>query len=119
MNPTVQLAERRRWRLRVVTRRIAVYLLFALVWLRALAWVTPVAIVLKDSVFSPSRGPFHRPALLSYLYVLQNPQLWVGFKNTAIEEAIILSTTLFFCPLAGYAFAKFAFRGKSALFAVI
>lgn len=43
----------------------------------------------------------------------------VGFKNTAIQALIILATTLFFCPLAGYGFAKFQFPGKRFLFGLM
>jgi ABC-type glycerol-3-phosphate transport system permease component len=42
-----------------------------------------------------------------------------GFKNTAIEVIVVLATTLFFCPLAGYGFAKFQFRGKRFLFGLM
>ena len=36
-----------------------------------------------------------------------------------IQVSIILATTLFFCPLAGFGFAKFTFRGKRFLFSLM
>ena len=36
-----------------------------------------------------------------------------------MQVVIILITTLFFCPLAGYGFAKFEFRGKRFLFGLM
>lgn len=45
--------------------------------------------------------------------------MWNGFKNTIIQVAIILATTMFFCPLAGYGFAKFRFPGRQAFFGLM
>jgi lactose/L-arabinose transport system permease protein len=42
-----------------------------------------------------------------------------GFANTALVLAVKGGMTLFFCPLAGYAFAKFRFVGKNVLFGVV
>jgi multiple sugar transport system permease protein len=91
-----------------------------LIWLGGLLCLAPlVTAVVYSLAPPPSSSPFHRPALLAYLFVLQSPQLWNAFKNTCIEEAVLLTTTLFFCPLAGYAFAKFEFHGKRVLFGLM
>lgn len=42
-----------------------------------------------------------------------------GFLNTAVVLAIKGSITLFFAPLAGYAFAKYEFPGKNLLFGTV
>jgi multiple sugar transport system permease protein len=109
---------RRAWRSRLSARGIGRMFAVLLVWLGGLVCIAPLLYILIDSLTSPSRGRFSRPAILNYLNVLQSGQLWNAFKNTGIAEIIILTTTLFFCPLAGYAYAKFTFRGKGFLFAV-
>jgi len=43
----------------------------------------------------------------------------VGFKNTAIVVIGKGLLTMFFCPLAGFAFAKFHFRGRKVLFTLV
>ena len=45
--------------------------------------------------------------------------LGVGFRNTAIVVLGKGALNLFFCPLAGFAFAKFRFRGRNALFTLM
>lgn len=52
----------------------------------------------------------------SYVGMLQNVPLWIGFKNTLIVIFFKGAINLFFCPLAGFAFAKMRFRGREALF---
>ena len=47
------------------------------------------------------------------------PYLLVGLKNTAIVVLTRDALTLFFCPLAGFAFAKYRFRGRNALFGIV
>jgi len=47
------------------------------------------------------------------------PFLLDGFKNTFIVLACKEALTLFFCPLAGFAFAKYRFPGRNALFGVV
>jgi ABC-type glycerol-3-phosphate transport system permease component len=42
-----------------------------------------------------------------------------GFKNTFIVMLFKGALTMLFCPLGGFAFAKFRFRGDRALFAIV
>ncbi|MFO7244597.1 MAG: carbohydrate ABC transporter permease [Actinomycetes bacterium] len=39
-----------------------------------------------------------------------------SFKNSLIVVAVVVTATLFFCSLAGFAFAKLRFRGRDPLF---
>lgn len=39
-----------------------------------------------------------------------------SFKNSIIVVAVVVASTLFFCSLAGFAFAKLRFRGRDPLF---
>jgi multiple sugar transport system permease protein len=55
----------------------------------------------------------------NYQALLSIVPLWVGFKNTAIVLFFKGAIALFFSPLAGYAFAKFRFRGRETLFLIV
>jgi ABC-type glycerol-3-phosphate transport system permease component len=48
-----------------------------------------------------------------------NVPIWTGFFNTAIILVLKGGITLVFCPLAGFAFAKYRFPGKNFLFGFI
>ena len=100
-------------------RDIPLFLGMAVLWLTALACAFPPLYIVYESLLSPSRGRFHRPAVLAYVSVFEDQRFWIALKNTSIGEVIILTTTLFFCPLAGYAFAKFKFRGKNVFFSIM
>lgn len=45
--------------------------------------------------------------------------LWSSLANSAFTTAVGTVTTLFFCSLAGFAFAKFRFKGRNVLFVLI
>lgn len=49
--------------------------------------------------------------------VLNNPNLnfWRAFVNSVIVSSVVSASVVFFSTLAGYAFAKLRFRGRSAL----
>lgn len=55
----------------------------------------------------------------NYVALLSSVPIWVGFKNTFIVLLGKGALTLFFCPLAGFAFAKFRFRGRDLLFTLV
>lgn len=98
----------------------------ALVWLGGLICLFPLAWTLLSSV-RPGVSFLTRPfvvnprewTLTNYHTALADGTIMTGFKNTAIQVVIILTTTLFFCPLAGYGFAKFRFPGKRFLFGLM
>lgn len=58
-------------------------------------------------------------SLNNYTVLLSIVPLWVGFKNTLIVLIFKGGMTLFFCPLAGFAFAKYRFRGRKVLFSIL
>ena len=97
-----------------------------IVWIGALACLFPLLWTVVSS-FRPGQSflvsPFvFNPQELSprnYATVFSSNAFPVGFANSAIQVIIILVTTLFFCPLAGYGFAKFTFRGRSMLFGIM
>jgi ABC-type sugar transport system, permease component len=55
----------------------------------------------------------------NYTALLSSVPIWVGFQNTFIVLLVQGGATMLFCPLAGFAFAKFQFRGKKFLFAFV
>jgi multiple sugar transport system permease protein len=97
-----------------------------IVWIGALACLFPLLWTLVSS-FRPGQSflvsPFvfnpHELSPRNYATVFSSNAFPVGFKNSAIQVIIILATTLFFCPLAGYGFAKFRFRGQNVLFGIM
>lgn len=100
--------------------RYSLLTIVALVFLYPLWWamsnsVKPPAEIVTDSLaFNPSSL-----TLDSYRSMLDTVPLLTGFRNTAIVVAIKGTITLVFCPLAGYAFAKYNFRFKNLLFGVV
>jgi len=106
--------------------RVSSALLTTLVWLAGVACIFPAlwtafASLRPDQSFLAS--PFHVDlrefTLYNYGVVFDADTLPAGFKNSAIQVALILGSTLFFCPLAGYGFAKFTFRGKRFFFGLV
>ena len=106
--------------------RVAGLAMTIIVWIGALACLFPLLWTLVSS-FRPGQSflvsPFvfnpHELSPRNYATVFGSNAFPVGFKNSAIQVIIILATTLFFCPLAGYGFAKFTFRGRSMLFGIM
>jgi len=97
-----------------------------LIWLGGVACISPLLWAVVASfrpgqafLVSPSNVNLAELTLSNYRAVFGNDSFLIGFKNSAIQVAIILATTIFFCPLAGYGFAKFTFRGKQFLFGVM
>ena len=117
----------RRTRRRALTpARVGGILLVALAWLGGLICVFPIAWTIlasfrPDSSFltAPFGFSFSELSLNNYRYAFSQGDFGTGFKNSAVQVVIILITTLFFCPLAGYGFAKFEFRGRGLLFGLM
>ncbi|WP_214415226.1 carbohydrate ABC transporter permease [Sphaerisporangium fuscum] len=59
------------------------------------------------------------PTLDNYRAMFADVPIGTGFANTALVLVVRGAMTMFFCPLAGYAFAKYDFPGKNALFGVV
>lgn len=118
----LQPARRRRPR----TARVGGALLTLLLWLGALVIVFPIAWTAlaafrPDSSFlaSPFRIDPREWIHTNFTSAFSQGDFGGGFFNSAVQVFIILTTTLFFCPLAGYGFSKFTFRGKRFLFGLM
>lgn len=56
------------------------------------------------------------PTLDNYRRLFELIPIWSNLYNSVFTSVIGTITTLFFCALAGYAFAKYEFPGRNALF---
>lgn len=73
----------------------------------------------EDIAAAPLSLNLHTLTLQNYATLLTSVPLGTGFQNTLIVLICKGGMTLFFCPLAGFAFAKFRFRGRNVLFALV
>jgi len=114
------------WRGEATALRVGGALLTALVWIGAIVCVFPLVWMVVSSfrpdqsfIVSPFPTTVRELTLSNYNTVFSIGAFPTGFKNSAIQVAIILATTLFFCPLAGFGFAKFRFRGQRFFFGLM
>lgn len=56
------------------------------------------------------------PTLDNYRRLFELIPIWSNLYNSVFTSVVGTITTLFFCALAGYAFAKYEFPGRNALF---
>lgn len=73
----------------------------------------------EDIATTPLSLDLHTLTLNNYAALLSSVPIWVGFQNTMIVLIFKGALTLFFCPLAGFAFAKYRFRGRDLLFTLV
>jgi ABC-type glycerol-3-phosphate transport system permease component len=73
----------------------------------------------EDIAAAPLSLNLHALTLNNYGVLLSSVPMGLGFQNTLIVLIFKGGLTLFFCPLAGFAFAKFRFRGRNVLFALV
>jgi multiple sugar transport system permease protein/lactose/L-arabinose transport system permease protein/arabinosaccharide transport system permease protein len=89
-------------------------------FLAPIAWAVlssfkPPAEIIRDPLgFDPSSF-----TLANFAAMLQDVPIGPGFLNTGIVLAVKGSMTLFFAPLAAFAFAKYSFRGKNLIFGAV
>ena len=92
-------------------------------WVLALLWFAPLAYAIWTA-FHPSEYSA-RFTLTAPLTLDNFRNAWAAapfaryFLNTALLVVMILSVQLVLCTLAAYAFARFSFRGKNVLFALV
>lgn len=109
--PTVRLATVLGYAVLLMVTALSLYPLY---WMVTSAFKPGITIITQPLAFDPQTA-----TLANFRGVLANTPLATGFRNTAIVLALRGSITLLFCPLAGYAFAKFEFRGKRVLFGFV
>lgn len=92
-------------------------------WVLALVWIAPLLFALWAAL-QPSGSAleldFSAPLTLQNFIDVWNAVPWIGyFVNTLTLVSLILMGQLVLCTLAGFAFARFAFRGRDALFILV
>ena len=98
----------------------AFLILAVLVTVYPLAWMVVSSFKPgSDIATAPLSIDLHTLSLNNYTAMFADVPLWIGFQNTLIVLLVQGGATLFLCPLAGFAFAKFRFRGKRFFFIFI
>lgn len=92
-------------------------------WVLALVWIAPLSFALWAAL-QPSGSAlaldFSAPLTLQNFIDVWNAVPWIGyFVNTLTLVSLILMGQLVLCTLAGFAFARFEFRGRDALFMLV
>jgi multiple sugar transport system permease protein len=103
---------------RGIVRAAAVYTaLIAMAWcaLFPILWALSGSLKKEAEVTEPSLLP-SRPQWSNYGEVFTLMPFWRMLLNTVLYAACITAGQVFFCSLAGYAFARLRFRGRDTLF---
>jgi ABC-type glycerol-3-phosphate transport system permease component len=110
----------------LLSRQIAVIFLHLVVLTGAMITVTPLAWMIYSS-FKTTGEIFRYPPWLppetwsfnNYTSLFNGWAFETWYSNSVSYAVIQTVLTLFFCSLAGFAFAKYTFRGKNLLFALL
>ncbi|ORV85959.1 sugar ABC transporter permease [Mycobacterium interjectum] len=103
---------------RNVFRAVVVYtalLAIAWVWLFPIAWAVSGSLKREGEVTEPRLLPAH-PRWSNYTEVFSLMPFGRMFFNTVLYAGCVTAGQVFFCSLAGYAFARLQFRGRDTLF---
>ncbi len=108
------------------SQRLGVIALHIVVISGALLTVSPIAFMIYSSFKTTTEiftlPPWLPPAVWSfknYITLLTEWPFPYWYINSIIYAAVVTIFVLFFCSLAGFAFAKYYFRGKNLLFIVL
>lgn len=100
--------------------RIVLLVIAALVFLYPLGWMFLNSMRRgADIVTDPLGIGWSTLSLDHYRNVLDSVPLLTGFLNTGIVVLVKGTITMVFCPLVGFGFAKYQFRGKRLLFGFV
>ncbi|MEV4803920.1 carbohydrate ABC transporter permease [Nonomuraea sp. NPDC049421] len=97
---------------------------YAVLTLLAIAFLYPIWWAVSSSL-KPAAEIITSPLSLgeltldNYRAMFADVPIGTGFANTGLVLAVKGAMTMFFCPLAGYAFAKYDFPFKNLLFGVV
>lgn len=103
---------------RELLRGAAVYaVLIGMAWcaLFPILWALSGSLKKQSEVTAPVLFPAH-PQWSNYLDVFSLMPFWRMLGNTVLYAGCVTAGQVFFCSLAGYAFARLPFRGRDALF---
>lgn len=98
----------------------AVMMVAAIVWLIPIIWMISLALTPNDLLATRTNTLIPQGLTLdNFLGVLQVGLTPRWFLNSAIVSVLTTLFTVVFCAMAGYAFAKFTFRGKTVIYASV
>jgi multiple sugar transport system permease protein len=103
---------------RSVYRAVLVYtalLAISWCWLFPIAWAVSGSLKSGGEITEPILFPAH-PRWSNYTEVFTLMPFWRMFFNTVFYAGCVTAGQVFFCSLAGYAFARLQFRGRDTLF---
>ena len=103
---------------RNVFRAVLVYsalIAIAWCWLFPIAWAVSGSLKREGEISEPRLLPAH-PRWSNYTEVFSLMPFWRMFFNTVLYAGCVTAGQVFFCSLAGYAFARLQFRGRDTLF---
>ncbi|WP_229071226.1 carbohydrate ABC transporter permease [Actinoplanes sp. DH11] len=89
---------------------------FPLYWMFVIATSTDAALGKYPPVLIPSDQFMVN---LREVFTLQNVYFAASLINSVIVATVVTASTLFFCSLAGFAFAKLRFKGRNPLMFVV
>lgn len=103
--------------------RVLVYLLMAVivvVCLFPVLWMCVISIkTVGESISGFNALTVTTPTLANYKRLFELIPLWQNLYNSLFTTVLGTLTTLFFCALAGFAFAKYRFPGRTGLFCFV
>lgn len=92
-------------------------------WLLAIVWISPLVFAVWAAFHTPEGALSFRlnaPLTLENFRVAWDAAPWPRyFLNTTLLVTVILIGQLTLCTLAGYAFARFRFPGRDAIFILV
>lgn len=98
----------------------AVMMVLALVWLVPVIWMLALAITPNDVLAMKTNTLLPQGFTLdNFIGVVQVGLTPRWFLNSMIVSIATTLLTVLFCSMAGYAFAKFTFRGKAVIYASV
>jgi len=103
---------------RSVLRAIVFYTaLIVMAWcaLLPILWALSGSLKKEPEVTEPALFPVH-PQWSNYGEVFRLMPFWRMFINTVLYGGCVTAGQVFFCSLAGYAFARLRFKGREVLF---
>ncbi|MEV7144833.1 carbohydrate ABC transporter permease [Streptomyces tauricus] len=103
-------------RVMLYTFLIALLLVFAL----PLLWALSSSFKARGDIFGYPPKPWPSPATLAnYRGLLDGNPFWSWLLTSTVVAVISTVASVLLCALAGFAFAKYRFRGKNALFNIM
>lgn len=101
-----------------IVRAVVLYsALVGVAWcsLFPILWAVSGSLKREGEVTEPKLLPSH-PRWSNYTEVFTLMPFWRMFLNTVLYAGCVTAGQVFFCSLAGYAFARLRFRGRDTLF---